>query len=115
MIVRRSALSAIDFEGLSIHDYTAGAEISASLAAIEVAPGVRHREAWSRRSDKYYYVLTGQVYFALDGQEHELAAGDLILVPQGRRFWYENRAEEAATCILVHVPSFDLACEVFEE
>ena len=115
MIVRRSALSAIDFEGLSIHDYTAGSETRASLATIEVAPGIRHREAWSRRSDKYYYVLAGQICFALDGHEHELTAGDFALVPQGKRFWYENRAEETATLILVHVPSFDLASEVFEE
>ncbi len=115
MIVRRSALPAINFEGLSIHDYTAGSETSASLATVEVAPGVRHRQAWSRRSNKYYYVLAGQVHFALDGHEHDLAAGDFVLVPQGQRFWYENRAEETATLILVHVPSFDLASEVFEE
>ena len=115
MIIHRSALSAVDFEGLTIHDYTAGAETSASLATIEVAPGVRHREAWSRRSSKYYYVLAGQIRFALDGDEHELCAGDFCLVRQGKRFWYENRAAEPATLVLVHVPSFDLACEVFEE
>ena len=115
MIVRRSALSAFDFEGLSIHDYTAGAETSASLATIEVTPGTRHRTAWSRRSDKYYYVLAGEIHFALDGNEHDLVVGDVVLVPQGQRFWYENRTGQATTLILMHVPSFDLTCEVFEE
>ena len=115
MIVHRNALSAIDFEGLLIYDYTARQETNASLATIEVPPGVRHREAWSKRSAKYYYVIAGQICFALDGQEHDLTAGDFCLVPQGQRFWYENRTQEPATLILVHVPSFDLDAEVFEE
>jgi mannose-6-phosphate isomerase-like protein (cupin superfamily) len=114
-IIHRNAMSAIDFEGISIYDYTAGQETNASLAAIEVPPGVRHRKAWSKRSSKYYYVTTGQIVFALDGQEHDLTAGDFCLVPQGHRFWYENRAQETATLVLMHVPSFDLDAEIFEE
>jgi mannose-6-phosphate isomerase-like protein (cupin superfamily) len=115
MMIHRNTLSPIDFEGLSIYDYTAGQETNASLAMIEVPPGARHREAWSKRSHKYYYVIAGQIRFALDGAEHDLAAGDFCLVPQGRRFWYENRTQEPATLILVHVPSFDLDAEVFAE
>ena len=113
MIVKREALAAIDFGGLEIYDYTAGAETGSSFAVIEAPPGVRHAEAWSKRSDKYYYVVAGQVQFALDGAEFVLACGDFCLVRQGQRFWYENRAQEAATLILVHTPSFDLEAEVF--
>ena len=100
MIVHRNSLSAIDFEGLSIYDYTAGQETNASLATIEVPPGVRHREAWSKRSDKYYFVIAGQIRFALDRVEHDLAAGDYCLVPQGHRFWYENRTSCIALVVM---------------
>ena len=113
MIVRKKALTAIDFDGLAIYDYTAGQTSSSSFAVIHVPSGGRHAEAWSKRSDKYYHVTGGQVQFALDGVECALTAGDFCLVRQGQRFWYENRAAEAATLILVHTPSFDLASEVF--
>ncbi|MBN1579533.1 MAG: cupin domain-containing protein [Anaerolineae bacterium] len=113
MIVKRETLAAIDFNGLTIYDYTAGKETSSSFATILVPPGVRHAEAWSKRSDKYYYVISGQVAFALDGAEVNLCAGDFCLVRRGQRFWYENQAEETAILILVHTPNFDLASEVF--
>lgn len=67
MLLSRSEMSPVDFGGLRIFDYTAGQLLDASVAMIEVAPGARHAEAWSRRSDKYYVVGAGQVRFALDG------------------------------------------------
>ena len=113
MIVRHNSLQAIDFEGLRIHDYTANGHTSSSLALIEVPPGVRHREAWSKRSDKYYFVVAGRILFSLSGEECDLTSGDFCLVRQGQRFRYENRTEEPATLLLVHTPSFDLDSEMF--
>jgi mannose-6-phosphate isomerase-like protein (cupin superfamily) len=113
MIIKQDSVEPLDFGGLRVYDYTAGHETSSSLAVIHVPPGVRHAEAWSKRSDKYYYVLAGQVRFTLDGNQHNLAAGDFCLVRQGQRFWYENREEDLATLLLVHTPSFDLDSEVF--
>ena len=39
MIIRRESGMTIDFEGLTIVDYTAGAETSSSVARITVPPG----------------------------------------------------------------------------
>ena len=113
MFVSRSQMSPVDFHGLRIFDYTAGQSLDASVATIEVAPGARHAEAWSRRSDKYYVVGTGQVCFVLDGEPHTMKAGDFCFVKKGRRFCYSNEGSEAATLVLVHTPSFDLREEVF--
>ena len=115
MIVRRNSVEAIDFEGLRIHDYTAGGHTSSSLALIEVPPGARHREAWSKRSDKYYYVVAGRILFSLSGEEYDLASGDFCLVRQGRHSRYENRTGEPASLLLVHTPSFDLDSEMFAD
>ncbi len=115
MFIRRENAESIDFEGLRIYDYTAGLETRSSVALVVVPPGVRHREAWSRRSDKHYIVTAGRVRFGVDGDESELAAGDFCLVRRGQRFWYENAAEESATLVLVHTPPFDLDAEVFVE
>ena len=113
MRVSRSTMSPLDFEGLKIFDYTAGKRLGSSLAAIEVAPGARHAEAWSRRSDKYYLVTSGEIELMLDGEPLSLKSGDFCFVKQGCRFSYANKSSDTATLVLVHTPSFDLRDEVF--
>ena len=113
MLLLRSEMSPIDFGGLRLFDYTAGQSLDVSVATVEVAPGAGHAEAWSRRSDKYYVVGSGQVRFVLEGEPHTMKAGDFCLVKKGHRFSYSNEGTEPATLILVHAPSFDLGEEVF--
>ena len=111
----RDSIARLDFDGLRIFDYTAGQFSSSSLAVIEVPPGARHKEAWSRRSDKYYLVVSGEIDFALDGESQRMEAGDFCIVERGRRFGYANNGRAPATLVLVHTPSFDLREEVFVE
>jgi mannose-6-phosphate isomerase-like protein (cupin superfamily) len=115
MIIKKPDLEAFDFEGLAIRDYTAELAVSSSVAEITVPPGIRHRRAWSRRSDKYYVVLEGNLSFTLEDRVVELSAGDLCIVPRGTRFSYENKTALAARTLLMHTPSFDLTQEEFEE
>ena len=115
MIVRRDSVQPFDFEGLSIRDYTTGLDTRSSLAVIEVPPGARHREAWSARSEKCYYVAAGSVRFLVDGETCDLKAGDFCLVRQGQRFAYENPTETTATLVLVHTPRYDAESERFVE
>jgi len=115
MIIKHDLVEPIDFDGLRIYDYTAGQDTASSLAVIQVPSGVRHAEAWSKRSDKYYYVVDGQIRFMLKGAEYDLRAGDFCMVRQGEHFWYENRTKEIAILLLVHTPNFRLEAEVFVE
>ena len=113
MFVTRSAMSPVDFDGLRIFDYTAGQSFDASVAVVEVAPGARHAAAWSRRSDKYYLLSSGQIRFVLDGEPHFMRAGDFCFVKRGQKFSYSNQSSELATLVLVHTPRFELKEEVF--
>ena len=113
MFSKQDSLKPINFEGLLIHDFTAGHSTSASFAMIEVPPGVKHREAWSKRSDKYYYVVSGELWFVVDEVESFLSPGSFCLVLQGQQFAYQNRSSDPVYLILVHVPAFDLEAEVF--
>jgi mannose-6-phosphate isomerase-like protein (cupin superfamily) len=113
MIIRKTQAELIDFEGLQILDYTAGRDGGSSMALIHVPPGVKHRRAYSRRSDKYYLVIDGRLKFDLDGREYWLEAGDFALVPKGSQFQYENADDQTANVILVHTPAFKLDEEVF--
>ena len=115
MKILKDTLSPIDFEGLEIIDYTAGKQTRSSMAEITVAPGVSHRRAWSKRSDKYYYVVSGRVQFTIEDEVSDLAAGDTCIILQGQRFAYHNMSDQPAKLVLVHTPSFDLEAEVLDE
>ena len=110
-----ASLEPIDFEGLEIRDYTSALDGSSSLAEITVPPWAIHRRSWSKRSDKYYYVIHGELEFTLGDEALHLHAGDCCIVRQGTRFSYRNASEREALLLLVHTPSFDLAQEMFEE
>ena len=114
MIVKRGDVPSFDFDGLEIRDYTAGRDLSASFAIIDVRPGVAHRVSWSRRSDKYYYVIGGTVEFMDAGHTQLLTEGDFCLVKQGDRFSYRNAGSEPARLVLFHTPGFDIDSEEFE-
>ena len=115
MIIKNEALKPVIFQNLTILDYTADVNTSSSLAVITIPPGGRHVESWSKRSDKYYYVILGSVIFTLDGDKFTLSRGDCIVVLKGRHFSYENDTEEKTELILFHTPSFDIKSEVFIE
>src|SRR5262245_47766697 len=97
MFISGQSLKPIDFAGLIIFDYTAGCEVSSSLAISDVPSGAHHAEAWSKRSDKYYLVIAGMIRFVLEGVENELGTRDFCLVSRGRHFSYSNPAAAPAT------------------
>jgi mannose-6-phosphate isomerase-like protein (cupin superfamily) len=113
MIVKRDSVDPIDFAGLRILDYTSEMDTGSSFAVITVPPRTSHAEAWSRRSDKYYYVAAGEVEFTLDGKLQVLSTGDFCVVLRGQHFSYRNLGPHEAQLHLVHTPGFDLDSEVF--
>ena len=115
MILKSATIQPFDFDGLLIYDFTAALNTSSSLARIRVSPHARHRRAWSRECEKYYYVISGQIQFTLDGVEDTLREGDLCIVPQGHRFSYQNTTETPADLLLFHSPRFNMDAEIFDE
>jgi len=118
MFLKKADLNPIDFEGLKIYDYTADRDESSSFAVITVPPGAVHGLSWSKRSDKYYYAVKGELQFTLEDDDKKLvtrtfAEGDFLIVHQGKRFDYCNNTQETAEIILVHTPGFDIESEVF--
>jgi mannose-6-phosphate isomerase-like protein (cupin superfamily) len=109
------SVTPFNFEGLEIRDYTGDRSCASSVAEITVPAGTRHRRAWSKRSDKFYFGLQGTLAFRVEDQTVRLAAGDLCVVRKGEKFSYQNENDEPARILLVHTPSFDLEQEVFEE
>jgi len=113
MVIEKEKIAAIDFGGLRIFDYTAGRKEKSSFAVINVPVNVSHQLSWSKRSDKYYYVLEGRIDFWINDEKHTLKKGDFCIIRKGEKFKYANPFSEDASVILFHTPSFVLEKEVF--
>lgn len=114
MIVRKENTNIIDFDGLSVHDYTSGLNELSSFATIKVPKNIRHKLSWSKKSDKYYYVIEGEIKFSVDSEIFVLRQGDFCIIKKGSKFYYHNVSNSNVTLILVHTPNFDINEEVFE-
>ena len=100
--------------GLVIRDPAIASLASASVALIEVPPGGSHPKAKSIQSDKLYIGVTGTLAFSVDGTRRGLGPLDLLVVPKGEWFEYENSTADTATMLLVHAPAFNMESEVFD-
>jgi RimJ/RimL family protein N-acetyltransferase len=107
MLIRREETNEFDFHGLTVADYGATAEGTASVALIEVSPNRRHPFAYSSRCEKIYCVLEGEPRFLVGGVLYRPKVHDLIIIPRGEVFRYENDGEASARLLLTHVPAFD--------
>jgi Cupin domain. len=114
MIVRKEQAKKIDFDGLNLLDYTAGCNESSSFAIIEVPQNIRHKVSWSKKSDKYYYIINGEIKFTIDAKTTILRQGDFCIVKKGSKFCYHNESDRDVLLMLIHTPNFDLNEEVFE-
>ena len=103
-----------DFMGLQIRDCSMEPLTSASVALISVPPAVSHAKAKSTKSDKLYVCLSGHLSFITEQDRIEMEPSGLLVIPQGRWFEYKNQRHTTATILLIHIPPFDLQCEVFE-
>jgi len=110
-VVRSDDVQPFGFYGLWISDYTSGKNSNSSIALIDVPADASHPLAYSRRSDKYYFVVTGRVSFTVDNSTDELGPSDLLVLPAGTRFAY-RAIGDAAQLLLVHTPAFDPDAEV---
>ena len=112
--VKLRNVTPFDFGGLAIRDSALASLTSASVSLIDVPPGVSHPRAKSVESDKLYMCVSGTLSFTVDGTLVEMEPLDLLVIPKDEWFEYENRGNDAATVLLVHVPPFNLESEVFD-
>ena len=114
MIIKENEAEQFDFDGLKITDYTAKLDENSSFATIAVLPHIDHKLSWSKRSNKYYYIIAGEINFIVNDKEYVLSNGDLCVIKKGEKFKYKNDSNEIVKMILVHTPNIKLDQEVFE-
>jgi mannose-6-phosphate isomerase-like protein (cupin superfamily) len=84
-----------------------------NLALITIQP---HREGppvhVHAEEDDAFYVLEGELTFAVDAEEIAAGPGTFVLVPPGVQHTFANRGEAVARFLNVHAPAgFDVRLE----
>ena len=68
-------------------------------------PGQEHKLHAHAGQDKVYHVLEGEGLFLLDGQELPMAAGDLLVAPDGVPHGVRNTGTERLLVLVVLAPA----------
>lgn len=68
-------------------------------------PGQEHRLHGHAGMDKVYYVLAGRGVFLLQGREEPMAAGMMMIAPEGVLHGVRNTGEERLLVMAILAPS----------
>jgi mannose-6-phosphate isomerase-like protein (cupin superfamily) len=68
-------------------------------------PGQEHRLHGHAGMDKVYYVLAGRGVFLLEGREEPLAAGMMLIAPEGVLHGIRNTGTERLLVLAILAPS----------
>ncbi len=73
--------------------------VSGFMGTIDLAPGEFVSEHYHPYSDKYLYLISGEVVVALNGEEVELRANEAVLVTRGMRNRIVNKGDVPARAV----------------
>ena len=82
-------------------DHTGRVWSAAECAAPRDVGPPPHHHTW----DECYYVLEGEVLFALDGRQHVVKAGDFIYVPGGTSHGFKGASDVVARVLIFDAPA----------
>jgi mannose-6-phosphate isomerase-like protein (cupin superfamily) len=98
------------WDGLDYWVYSSKEQFpQASAVYFEVTKA--HGKVKSTISDRVYYITEGEGIFEVDGQQDEVKAGDVVIIPRNTPYNYW-RTGDSFKLFLVHTPAFDPAGEV---
>ncbi|HXW81996.1 MAG TPA: cupin domain-containing protein, partial [Acidimicrobiales bacterium] len=83
-----------------------------SVSVTWVSLDGRHRQLASRRSARLYYVLSGELTFAVADEEPEvLDAGGLLVIPKGVPYHLEG----TGTYLVLNTPAFEAGDDEYSD
>lgn len=84
----------IEKHGVKMRIYTTKAE-SRNAAVLYQETQKGHKEEFlHEKSDFIYYILEGSGVWIVEDREFEARAGDVVVVPAGKRFWFRGNLKQ---------------------
>ncbi len=93
----------IDKHGVKMRIYTTKTE-SGNAAMLYQETQKGHTEEFLReKSNFFYYILEGRGVWTVEDREFEARAGDVVVVPAGKKFWFRGNFKQ----VCVTAPSWE--------
>ncbi|MFA0821590.1 MAG: cupin domain-containing protein [Methanomethylovorans sp.] len=84
----------IEKHGVSMRIYTTKKD-SPNAAVLYQETEIGHMEEFvHERSDFLYYILEGNGTWIVEDKEYEVRAGNVVVVPAGKRFWFKGNLKQ---------------------
>jgi mannose-6-phosphate isomerase-like protein (cupin superfamily) len=99
-----------EWEGLVGHPYNSKEDFANASAAFFEVTG-SHGKVKNTKSDRIYFVVSGQGKFIVGGKEIGLSEKDVVIIPKNTMYDYWS-TEGILKLFLVHTPAYDSEFEV---
>jgi len=96
----------------SILDHTNAPVEKQSLAEATMSPGQSTDRHYHKLCEEFYFLLEGNALMEIDGETHDVAPGDAILIPPGARHQITAKSNLRFLCCCA--PPYDHADTYFD-
>jgi mannose-6-phosphate isomerase-like protein (cupin superfamily) len=86
-----------------------------SLAEARLLPGTSTREHYHPQSEEIYYITHGEGRIRIEGEVHEVKAGDAIAIPPGQKHKLWNLGQDTLRLLCCCAPAYEDADTVMTE
>ncbi len=94
IVFRPENAELIEKHGVRMRIYTTKADCK-NAALLYQDTEIGHTEEFlHERSDFIYYILEGSGSWIVEDREFEVQAGDVVVVPAGKRFWFKGSLKQ---------------------
>jgi mannose-6-phosphate isomerase-like protein (cupin superfamily) len=108
MIFKSKNTANIEKHGVKMHIYNSKEQcLNAAVVYQETEKG-HMEEFYHEKSAFIYYILEGHGKWIIEDVEYEVEAGDVVIVPPGKRFYFKGKLKQ----VCVTAPAWD---EEFEK
>lgn len=103
MIIKAREIAEEDFGAVKVRELFNSEQVDSMSAALIKVSGV-NRKIKNRKSDAFFYVLSGDGGFSIDRDTSQVVAGDLIFIPKNAVYTYTGNM----TLLVFSSPRYEL-------
>lgn len=104
-ITRYQDVAPYQFSDLWLRELSPKAMQAGSIAEVALPIGVQRPSRRSKKVDRVYVGLAGEVHFTVGDQSVHIGPGDVIHIAEGEDYGYFNGGQEEARLLLFRSPA----------
>lgn len=94
VIFKPEDAAVIEKHGVKMRIYTTRAESTNAAVLYQETQKGHTEEFLHEKSDFIYYIIEGSGVWIIEDREFEARAGDVVVVPAGKRFWFRGNLKQ---------------------